>query len=269
MLKQFAPNASTPPSPKNSAWIARATLTATTAAQGPRRIAMSTAPTACAVVPSGIGTLNIITKKLYAAPSASSGTERLVTTLRTRLPAVVHTGTIAAPITPHVWGDRYPSGMCNAVPPRLIRAMRVAISCPLIACARCSHLSGSLDLETAMVFNDETERSARVVIHAPVRNRRTNKCQRACRPNDSSEETLRMESIDRRRFLLQGGAAVAAAGVASAVPLSAANALNKGRGAHVTSMCPRARRSTSPSSPICATCVPERSRSSRGTTRWS
>ena len=39
-----------------------------------------------------------------------------------------------------------------------------------------------------------------------------------------------MESIDRRRFLLQSGAAVAAAGVASAVPLSAANALNKGRG---------------------------------------
>jgi hypothetical protein len=39
-----------------------------------------------------------------------------------------------------------------------------------------------------------------------------------------------MEPIDRRRFLLQSGAAVAAAGVASAVPLSAANALNKGRG---------------------------------------
>ena len=32
------------------------------------------APTACAVVPSGIGTLNIITRKLYAAPIASSGT---------------------------------------------------------------------------------------------------------------------------------------------------------------------------------------------------
>jgi hypothetical protein len=38
-----------------------------------------------------------------------------------------------------------------------------------------------------------------------------------------------MEPIDRRRFLVQGGAAVAAAGVASAVPLSAANALTKGR----------------------------------------
>ena len=38
-----------------------------------------------------------------------------------------------------------------------------------------------------------------------------------------------MEPIDRRRFLVQGGAVVAAAGVASAVPLSAADALTKGR----------------------------------------
>src|SRR5260221_12150450 len=106
MFKQFAPNESTPPSPKNSAWIARATLTATTAAHGPSRIAINTAPTACAVVPSGIGTLNIITTKLYAAPSASNGTERLVTTLRTRFPAVAHTGTIDAPSTPHVAGLR-------------------------------------------------------------------------------------------------------------------------------------------------------------------
>ena len=36
-----------------------------------------------------------------------------------------------------------------------------------------------------------------------------------------------MDSIDRRRFLLQGGAAVAAAGVASAVPFGAAEALTK------------------------------------------
>src|ERR1700690_3644880 len=102
MLKQLAPNASTPPSPKKSAWIASAQLTATTAAHGPSRIAISTAPTACADVPSGIGTLNIITKKLYAAPSASSGTYRLVTTLRTRFAPVAHTGTIAALIAPHV-----------------------------------------------------------------------------------------------------------------------------------------------------------------------
>ena len=64
MLKALAPNASTPPSPKNRAWIRRATLTAMTAAQGPSRMAMSTAPTAWAVVPSGIGTFSIITRKL-------------------------------------------------------------------------------------------------------------------------------------------------------------------------------------------------------------
>ena len=51
-----------------------AMLTATTAAHGPSTTAMSTPPTACAVVPSGIGTLNIITMKLYAAPIATSGT---------------------------------------------------------------------------------------------------------------------------------------------------------------------------------------------------
>jgi len=38
-----------------------------------------------------------------------------------------------------------------------------------------------------------------------------------------------MEPINRRRFLVQGGAVVAAAGVASAVPFSAADALTKGR----------------------------------------
>ena len=63
MLKQFAAYASTPPSPKNNAWINKAVLTAMTAAHGPNSTATSTAPTACAVVPLGIGTLNIITRK--------------------------------------------------------------------------------------------------------------------------------------------------------------------------------------------------------------
>jgi hypothetical protein len=80
-----------------------------------------------------------------------------------------------------------------------------------------------------MVFNGERDRFAEF-IRACDRDRRKNECHRAVRPGDSSEETLRMESIDRRRFLLQGGAAVAAAGVVSAVPLTAAKALNKGRG---------------------------------------
>jgi hypothetical protein len=61
------------------------------------------------------------------------------------------------------------------------------------------------------------------------------------RPIDSSEETLRMEPINRRRFLLQGGAAVAAAGVASTVPLGAAEALTKGRSTRHASVPPDAK----------------------------
>jgi hypothetical protein len=81
-------------------------LTAITAAHGPSNTATSTAPTACAVVPSGIGTLNIITRKQYAAPTAISGTNRLRTTRRTRPAAPAHTGTIATPNAPHVCGLR-------------------------------------------------------------------------------------------------------------------------------------------------------------------
>ena len=43
-----------------------------------------------------------------------------------------------------------------------------------------------------------------------------------------------MEPIDRRRFLLQTGAAVAAAGAASAIPIGAAGALTKGRDKRAT-----------------------------------
>ena len=51
-----------------------------------------------------------------------------------------------------------------------------------------------------------------------------------------------MEPINRRRFLVQGGAAVAAAGVASTVPFGAANALTKGRsGARHESVAPDAK----------------------------
>ena len=46
MLKQFAPKARTPPSPKNSAWMPRAMVTAMIAASGPSTTATSTPPTA-------------------------------------------------------------------------------------------------------------------------------------------------------------------------------------------------------------------------------
>ena len=46
MLKQFAPIAVIPPSPKISACIIIATDTATVAAHGPKRIAITAEPTA-------------------------------------------------------------------------------------------------------------------------------------------------------------------------------------------------------------------------------
>ena len=77
MLRQLAKIARTPPSPKNSAWMMSATLTAMTAAHGPSTIAISVPPTPCAVVPPGTGTLNIMIVKLSAEKMASSGIVRL------------------------------------------------------------------------------------------------------------------------------------------------------------------------------------------------
>ena len=45
MLKQLAPIAVMPPSPKNSAWMISATEVEMTAAQGPSTIAVSVPPT--------------------------------------------------------------------------------------------------------------------------------------------------------------------------------------------------------------------------------
>jgi hypothetical protein len=85
-----------------------------------------------------------------------------------------------------------------------------------------------------MVFNDEDDRSAdvghpRELSESKDERMSTGDPARATR----NEETLRMEPINRRRFLVQGGAAVAAAGVVSAVPLSGAGALAKARGGAV------------------------------------
>ncbi len=78
---------------------------------------MSVAATAWAVVPSGMGTLNIMMRKLNADPIAMSGTDRAFTTLPTRRPATTQAGTMAAPKTAQVSGLRYPSGICNVLPP--------------------------------------------------------------------------------------------------------------------------------------------------------
>ena len=78
-------------------------------------MAMIMPPTAWAVVPSGIGTFNIITRKQNDAPMASSGTSRCLTVRLTWRAETTHTGTITAPITAQVCGLRYPSG-CMANP---------------------------------------------------------------------------------------------------------------------------------------------------------
>ena len=84
-------------------------------------MAMIMPPTAWAVVPSGIGTFNIITRKQNDAPMASSGTSRCLTVRLTWRAETTHTGTITAPITAQVCGLRYPSGTCTATPKPLGR----------------------------------------------------------------------------------------------------------------------------------------------------
>ena len=73
MLKQLAPKASTPPSPKITACSSRATDTARQAALGPKSRAISVPPTAWPVVPPTRGTLNIMARKEKAAPAPSRG----------------------------------------------------------------------------------------------------------------------------------------------------------------------------------------------------
>lgn len=60
ILKQLAPIAVIPPSPKIRACMIIATDTANIAAHGPKMIAITAEPTACPVVPPGMGKLNII-----------------------------------------------------------------------------------------------------------------------------------------------------------------------------------------------------------------
>ncbi len=117
MLRQLAKIARTPPSPKKSAWMMSATLTAMTAAHGPSTIAISVPPTPWAVVPPGTGMLNIMIVKLIAAKTARSGIVRLDRTAWTRRVARPQVGSVAAPIPTEMIGLRYPSGMCT-LPPR-------------------------------------------------------------------------------------------------------------------------------------------------------
>ncbi len=94
MLKQLAPSAVMPPSPKRPAWMTSAIDTAITAAHGPKMMAMSTAPTAWPVEPPITGTLNIMSTKEKADPRAKSGTCRARSVRLTLRAAMTQMGTI-------------------------------------------------------------------------------------------------------------------------------------------------------------------------------
>ena len=87
MLKQLAPMARIPPSPKKTAWMMSATLTARHAVQGPKSIAMRVPQTAWPVVPPGSGMLNIMERKQNAAAIPTSGILSRGTVSRTFLAA--------------------------------------------------------------------------------------------------------------------------------------------------------------------------------------
>ena len=106
MLKQLAPKARMPPSPKSRAWMKSATLTAMQAAQGPSSAATRVPPTAWPVVPPGRGTLNIMMRKEKAAPMPRSGICARETSACTFRTETAQTGTIAAPMTAQVAGLR-------------------------------------------------------------------------------------------------------------------------------------------------------------------
>ncbi len=92
MLKQLAPMAVIPPSPKKSAWMTSAMETASMDAHGPSTTAASPMPTACPVVPPGSGRLNIMMTKENAAKSESSGTRRVCSAFLTRWRATHQNG---------------------------------------------------------------------------------------------------------------------------------------------------------------------------------
>mgnify|MGYP001609293151 CR=1 FL=1 len=112
MLKLFAPSAVIPPSPKRNAWSVSARLKATIAAQGPNTADTTTEPTMWPDDPPGIGMLNIIMTKVNAAPSARSGSCFSLSVFSAFFEARYQTGAIAMKKTRHVFGLRYPSGIC-------------------------------------------------------------------------------------------------------------------------------------------------------------
>ena len=115
MLKQFAPSARMPPSPKKKAWMTSAIDIAMVAISGPRMMAASAPPTAWAVVPPGIGTLNIMMINEKAAIKAIKGTFLADIFSRNFRTPMTQNGRTIMNMMIEVSGLRYPSGMCMAV----------------------------------------------------------------------------------------------------------------------------------------------------------
>src|SRR5215468_10101092 len=96
MLKQLAPIAVIPPSPKKSAWMTSVIDNVRTAGQGESTIAAIPAPTACPVVPPGSGMLIIWITKQNADSNAIKGIVLPESNRFSFLAAAIQIGSIAA-----------------------------------------------------------------------------------------------------------------------------------------------------------------------------
>ena len=92
MLKQLAPMAVMPPSPKKMAWITSAMEIARMDAHGPSTMVAIPTPTACPVVPPGSGRLNIMMMNENAANTERSGTMRVFNARFSRCKAMYQNG---------------------------------------------------------------------------------------------------------------------------------------------------------------------------------
>src|SRR3954452_7102291 len=96
MLKQLAPYAKIPPSPKKAACTSKATEMARIDIQGPSTTEAIPIPTACPVVPPGKGKLNIINTNENAENTARRGTASVASFALTRPMARHQNGVVAA-----------------------------------------------------------------------------------------------------------------------------------------------------------------------------
>jgi len=106
LLKQFAPSVSSPPSPKNNALNPQSGRYSQHGGHWSQHDRQQRGADRVGRCPSRYRMLNIINTNEKAEKSASTGTVRAVSVLRTRLTAVAQNGVDAAYITPQVTGLR-------------------------------------------------------------------------------------------------------------------------------------------------------------------